>query len=284
MKILTLLTDFGIKDSYVAEMKGVLYSFVPDINVIDITHEINPQNVKEASFVLLNSYKYFPDDTLHIVVVDPGVGTDRDILYIKTNNYHFIGPDNGVLFETVLEDGIKQMFSIDVKKLYDVIAIKWKSNSLIDRITSTSPSNTFHGRDVFAPLAAFIMDNGNIDEVSVLKEKIINLTDSKPEVENQKIKGEIIYIDHFGNLITNISFDLLKGVFEDLERFKVYLYKNSDVFYIGKIKNSYGFVKNGSPVALVNSRGYLEIAINGGNASNFFGTGIGSKVEVKINR
>ena len=277
MKIVTLLTDFGIHDTYVGEMKGVLYSFGVDIDVVDITHDISPQDIKGGAFCLLNSYSFFPEGTVHMVVVDPGVGTDRAVLAVETTNYRFIGPDNGVLYEAITDDGIKAIYSIDVEKLRRTLLKSYRSNNVIRKIAERGPSSTFHGRDIFAPLAGYLLAGFDVSDISIRVDRISDYRIDKPEIKNDSILGEVIFVDRFGNLITNIDSKLLNKAPDDYE---VFLFTGQKKIYIGKLKKSYGYSEEGRPVALVGSRNKLEIAVNRGNALKYFNAGPGTKVEV----
>ena len=189
--IITLTTDFGTADNYVGCIKGVILSINPNVNIVDISHEIKPYDITGCCYFLSSFYKYYPPNTINVVVVDPGVGSSRKPLLIRADDYYFIGPDNGV-FSTVLENS---------------------SHTEIYHLTNSDffakfVSNTFHGRDIFAPVSAYLSLNTKITEFG---EKIenINLIDyDKPKVSDRQIVGKIIYEARFGNLITNIKEDL----------------------------------------------------------------------------
>ncbi|UCE10223.1 MAG: SAM-dependent chlorinase/fluorinase [Candidatus Thorarchaeota archaeon] len=178
MKLIVLLTDFG-ESEYVGMMKGVIYSVDPDAKVEDLTHSIPPQSVREGAWVLLQSYKYYPRGTVFVCVVDPGVGTERDAVIVDTKNYKFIGPDNGLLHPAAEQDGIQQVFSISIE---------------------SSVSRTFHGRDVFAKAAAHISIGRTSESIGKEKQKL----DDRIEFYLKERVGEIVRIDRFGNIITNL--------------------------------------------------------------------------------
>ena len=268
MKIITLLTDFGTKDSYAAEMKGVMISFIPDIRIIDISHNVKPHSILEASFILSNSFYYFPERTVHLVVVDPGVGTDRSIVKVKTTHYTFIAPDNGVLFESVNKDGILDIRSIDINKFRRYMLDLYKDNIVAENIFSKEVSRTFHGRDIFAPLAVFSLLEEDWDLFSLKKNSLTIIEQYKPIITDKKIIGKIIYIDHFGNLITNVSSDLINNY----QKLEIFIKLGNKATAVGSLKNTYSDVKRGKVLALIDSRGYLEIAVNSGDASRYFNT------------
>ena len=280
MKTITLLTDFGIKDSYVAEMKGVILSIVSDVNIIDISHNISPQNILEASFVLSKSFYYFPEGSVHLVVVDPGVGTERDIIVVKTTHYIFVGPDNGVLYESVKSDRVREIRKINVKKFRSYMLNIHKGNSVAEKVLRGEPSNTFHGRDIFAPLAAYCFLNRNWDEFSVKVDTILGVNQVEPIVDKNKIVGKIVYIDSFGNLITNIPVELVNNLIKDYKKIAVFIKLKEELILVGRLHQSYSDVDKGMPLAIKSSRGYIELAVNYGNASKYFNVSGGEDVIV----
>ena len=272
MRVITLLTDFGTRDSYVAEMKGVILSLVSqDIEIIDISHDISPQNILEASFILANSFYYFPEKTVHLAVVDPGVGTDRDIIVVTTEHYSFVAPDNGILFEAVNFDGIKEVRSIDKKRFRDYMFDHYGKNSVAERIFGVEESKTFHGRDIFAPLAAFCFLGEDWNSFSKKKNTILDIHIPRPSINGNKVFGKIVYVDHFGNLITNIHINFLKDLINNYKKIGVFIKLKGSLVSVGRLLNTYSDAEEGKPLALVGSRGYIELAVNGGNASRYFG-------------
>lgn len=253
MAIITLCTDFGIYDSYVGTMKGVILSINPNVYIVDITHSIPKYNISFAGFVLNGYYKYFPKNTIHVVVVDPGVGGKRTNMVVKTNDYIFIGPNNGV-FTHVLTNQPSTCYEIDVKN--DI-------------------SKTFHGRDVFAPLAGRLSLKWNR---SILGNKINNpviLTIPKTIQAKNGIIGQVIHVDHFGNLITNISLNEL-SLSKHFQ--KVYIYLKG--IEIKGIQNTYEECKDAKPCAIINSFNLLEVAIKMDSANERLGIEVGDKVRV----
>ncbi|PID77812.1 MAG: hypothetical protein CSB21_03710 [Deltaproteobacteria bacterium] len=242
-ELIILVTDFGTKDAYVSIMKGVILSFNKNAHIIDGTHEIFPQNIKEASDFLAESVCFYPKGSIHVVVVDPGVGTKRNILVVSIGGRIVIAPDNGVLSGLVYKYGIDSAYKIKTED--------W----------CVEPSDTFHGRDIFAPVAAKLskgeepMDNF-LEKILVSDIYLPKFID-EPVFEKDKIIGNISKIDRFGNLISNISRNFFLNCFNDCDKLEVYI--NS--INIGRIKKTYMLSKPGDLTALWNSSGMLEIAV-----------------------
>jgi S-adenosylmethionine hydrolase len=239
--VITLLTDFGLTDPYVGSMKGVILSIHPDVHIIDITHGITPQNVDEAAFVLKNTYAYFPEHTVHVVVVDPGVGTRRAVLAVQTDRYMFLAPDNGVL---------KYIFHDE-------------PDCRVFRVTNTSyfskhVSRTFHGRDIFAPVAAHIAQGLAPEKLGEPFHDYIKGTVKKPVQGKDEISGDILYIDKFGNAVSNIEESLLANREIKEIRIKGYTFH--------ALSETYNDVSAGKPLALIGSNGTVEISVNKGHA------------------
>jgi S-adenosylmethionine hydrolase len=244
-----LLSDFGLKDPYVAEMKAVILGLSPDARIIDISHSIHKFSVRMGAFILASAAPYFPDGTIHVAVVDPSVGTKRRALIVKTKRYLFVGPDNGLLMLAAEKDGISQVYLI--------------RNA---QFTLGKVSSTFHGRDVFAPIAA-LLANGTFPrkfgpEVKDYKRPLF----SKPTPRaGKKLIGEILHIDDFGNLITNLtSSDLVELGIKATKPLAIHL--KVALLRLSLCK-TYGEVPLKSALALVGSHDFLEIAVNQGNAS-----------------
>jgi S-adenosylmethionine hydrolase len=272
MKQVTFTSDFGTVDSYVGEVKGVIRGCDPDVSIIDITHWINPGNITAASFVLLTACRYFARETVHLVVVDPGVGSERDIIAVKTSDYTFIGPDNGVLFESVSAAGGGLVYTLEKKRFLEKIGKLYRGNLVLERILAEGVSSTFHGRDLFAPLTAYVLGKNPLVEVSKEKESMVEHVIMRPLVSEDKISGEVVYIDRFGNLITNIGRDLMTGHDE------VFLKTKKSITSVGVLKSSYSSIDEGIPLPLIGSRGFLEIAVNCGNARELFEASYGDEI------
>jgi len=243
--IITLLTDFGTEDSYVGAMKGVILSINPDATIIDISHQIPPQDITAGAFVLSQAAPFFPKGTVHIAVVDPGVGGKRKPILIETDKYFFVGPDNGIFDIALQNERIRRKIHLTNK------------NYFLGYISST-----FHGRDIFSPVATYL--SLGIDP-ALFGKKIKTLTSldvKKPFAKDGKITGRIIHIDRFGNLITNIDEGLLKKVFKN-RIFEVEVCDN----IIKRFVPSYTNAKQGEPIGLIGSSGLMEIAMREKNAS-----------------
>jgi S-adenosylmethionine hydrolase len=253
--MITLTSDFGFKDSYVAQMKGTILTINPKATIVDITHDVEKFNVRMGAFILASAASFFPKGTVHLVVVDPGVGTERRAIVIQTKKALFVGPDNGVLMLAAEKMGIEHT--------YQLANPKFRPQKI---------SNTFHGRDIFAPAAAYL-DNGV--EPSEVGPEIEEAVEPKFVIVKNKdniIKGEILHIDGFGNLITNITMQAasIKEICVNLQ---------NQTFTLPFCK-TYGQMQAKQSIALVGSHGFLEIAINQGNAAHKFQVKVGDTVEV----
>ena len=256
--LITLTTDFGTSDSYVAAMKATILSVAGDVPVVDISHSITPQDVMEAAFVLQGAAPYFPPGTVHIVVVDPGVGTIRRCVAVAADDQYFIGPDNGV-FSLALNGSQKSMVELDRREF-------WRTER---------PSSTFHGRDIFAPVAAHLANGIQLQEVGSTIDQLVPMHWALPIADNEGIQGWVVHVDHYGNCITNIS---KKLVSESRHDRGVKCYVGNHI--VEGIHTTYGGVAPGEPVVLFNSVDFLEISVNCGNASELMGLGKGSTINL----
>jgi len=273
-KTLTFISDFGIKDSYVAEVKGVVGAFDTEIQVVDITHWIEPGDITEASFVLAHSYNYFREGSCHLVVVDPGVGSVRDIIALVTDAYVFVAPDNGVLWEVYNKEQSGTVYRLEVSRLFKVIEKAYAKNPVLRRLVTSGPSATFHGRDLFAPFAGYILCGHPPQEVAEKKDGMVEHEILRPLVKNDRVMGAVVYIDRFGNLISNIHRTLVS------EKDEVFIKTGSSVTSVGTLRGSYYQEKAGAPLPLIGSKGYLEIAVNRASAKDYFGANTGDEVLV----
>jgi S-adenosylmethionine hydrolase len=253
--IITLLTDFGVADNYVGVVKGVIASINSRAKIIDISHNLPAFNIEAGRYLLETSYKAFPPETIHLAIVDPGVGTSRHAIVVDCGLCRFVGPDNG-LFGFLPKKEIKCVYTINNKKYFfrDV-------------------SSTFHGRDIFAPVAAYLSLGVIPSEFGTPLAKMVR-PETKPYRKTKKgIVGKIMYIDHFGNLATSIKAEKIP-------------FKQATVYFndrkIGKIKKTFGSSRAGKPVCFVNSVGFLEIAINKGSAADYFEADYSSNYEILI--
>lgn len=255
--VVTLLTDFGLEDNFVGVMKGVILGINPRVRIVDITHNIKPQDIVGAAFLLRSSYKYFPKGSIHLVVVDPTVGSKRRAIIAKTKDYVFIGPDNGVL----------SLALKDCKKIIHVTNSKYFLKPV---------SNTFHGRDIFAPVAGYLSKVIPPEKFGKEIKRYRKLDIPAVKKDKDKLVGRVIYIDHFGNLITNIEKEIFDS-FIDRNRFRIQFKGVS----FSKINESYARAQKGRALTIFGSFNNLEISINQGNAKLYFKAKIGDTVEIK---
>ena len=263
--LITLLSDFGLKDPYVAEMKAVISTISPASRIIDITHSVEKFNIKMGAFLLASASRYFPKGTIHIAVVDPGVGTKRLAILIETNNAYYIGPDNGVLMLAAQGEGVKHVYRITNRK-----------------IMLSKMSFTFQGRDVFAPAAAHLANGVKPHDFGSELSSCEVPRFAKTSHRANKLYGEVIYIDDFGNIMTNItktSLDKLRA--KPKETLQIRLKKT--VMNL-KFCAAYGDVPTNCPLAIIDSHDFLEIAINQGDAAKRLGVRVGYSVTVSGQR
>jgi S-adenosyl-L-methionine hydrolase (adenosine-forming) len=251
MSFVTLLTDFGTTDSYVAEMKGVILTRTPTAVLVDITHGIHPGEVRSAAYVLGRTWHQFPPGTIHLVVVDPGVGTTRAALAFSAHGHGFVGPDNGV-FTPVLHDAEVEVVVLP---------------------TPDGASPTFHGRDVFAPAAAALAGGAS---VSTLGEPFsgmpARLAYTEPHYEGKSVVGQVVYVDRFGTLVTNLTPDLVPA----------YAKVEVEGLEVGPLRRTFGDVPTGGLVAYAGSGGQVEIAVRDGSAARRLGLGVGGRVRARL--
>jgi len=259
---IALLTDFGLRDNYVGVMKGVMLSICPDARFVDISHEIPPGDVSSAAFLLEKSIDYFPGNTTFLVVADPRVGSERRALALRVGEQCFIGPDNGV-FSRVLERSGEGVGSVQLVALTP-------SPYRLPRV-----SNTFHGRDIFAPATAHLAAGVPLSELGDPVSDPVMLPPPLLRVSEDRIEGEIVYVDRFGNLVTSVSGN-------DVDRLAGRGPGNIIVTVGGKqggiLAKSYAAVPPGNPVCVIGGFDLLEISVNGGSAADRFGAGIGTGI------
>lgn len=261
MSIITLLTDFGAADHYVAAMKGVILQTAPKAIIVDITHRIAPQNLLQAAFILRQTFEYFPAGTIHVAVVDPGVGTARPIVAARYSGQFVLAPDNG-LVSLVHRD-----FVLEELRLV-------QNDALFRR----SVSATFHGRDIFAPVAGHVLKMGRLNDVGPATDKLALLSLPLPvAAPDGRIVGQVIYLDAFGNATTNIG----RQDLERASRRRSALRVKAGPHDIGPLHRAYGDVPAGTPVALLGSADMLEIAVSYGSAAQQLGLTVGQEVAVE---
>ncbi|MEG5061108.1 SAM-dependent chlorinase/fluorinase [Microcoleus sp. A2-C5] len=266
-RIITLLTDFGLSDVYVGVMKGTIAQINPQLKVIDITHQIPSQNIAAARFCLMAAFAYFPAETVHIAVVDPGVGSNRRAVAIKCANCFLVGPDNGLF------SGVLSRESALAKPSKRIAAVEL-TNSQYWRIPE--PSSTFHGRDIFAAVGAHLAIGVPLEELGecIDPASLVQLQIPNCAVTATGAVGCVQYVDRFGNLITNIPNNCIVS-----NNWSVIISNSCDPIRIPSGK-TYSDSKLGDLIAIIGSDGWLEIAVNGGSAQSVLQLEVGSRIEV----
>ena len=257
--IVTLTTDFGLSDGFVGAMKGVILGINPDATIVDITHDIAPQNIEQGAFLFANAAKYFPADAIHVVVVDPGVGSARRAIAARESETLFVAPDNGVL-------------SSVLRPSSSVVQLN-KPAYWLPRV-----SNTFHGRDVFAPVGAHLARGVSLEELGDPIDDWIRLPRASAQHIGDEMVGSVVHIDRFGNLITNIGEDLLAAM--DRARIVVRIGGKT----MRGMRQSYSDVARGELVAFISSSWHLEVAMREGSAAQALGARIGDQVTIALDR
>lgn len=256
--MITLTTDFGLKDPYIAEIKGVIYSLNPKANIVDLSHLIDKYNVRMAAFILASAAPYFPKDTIHLAIVDPGVGTARRAIAVQTKHAFFIGPDNGILILASQVQGIQYICEIN------------NPQYMLSKVSST-----FHGRDLFAPAAAYLDKGVNLKEFGAEITDPITPKYALVERKNGSLFGEVLHVDGFGNVITNINeteISQAKHVKVNLHHFSLQLV----------LAGTYSEAKSQEPLALIGSHSFLELSINQGSFSEKYHVTPGDRLELII--
>lgn len=279
--VITLTTDFGTSDIYVGVMKGVILNINPNVQIVDITHAISPQNIHEAAFTISSAYRFFPKGTIHVVIVDPGVGSDRQAMVCKTDKGFFVCPNNGVL------SYLLQHIESEESDMPEAVVIE-NPTYILPRVC-----NTFHGRDIFAPVAAHLSLGVSLADIGTPVQHFIRFPFPVVHTTHGTLTGQIINVDSFGNLITNITENLLADFLLSSES-KADAVKELDKQIVStqfeiiagsttlkKLNGTYAESKAGTPLAIIGSFGLLEIAINLGNAEVHLGLKYGDKVFVR---
>lgn len=261
MSLITLTTDFGEADHYVACMKGAILQQHPTAQIIDVTHKIMPHDIIHGAFVLRQVFEFFPADSIHVAIVDPGVGTARRILVAKYSNQTIIVPDNGLL--------------TFVHRDFQLEELRVISNN---RLFRAEVSHTFHGRDIVAPVAGMLAQGLRAESVGPLVNQLELLNIEPPKTLPQGgVEGQVLYIDHFGNVITNISADDLETVGAFRRHYNVHV----GPLRVGPLHETYADAQPGQAVAVIGSTGMLEVAINQGNAAAQFRASPGTIIVVR---
>jgi S-adenosylmethionine hydrolase len=263
MPIITLLTDYGLKDSYVAEVKGSILSIAPDATIIDISHDIDNYDVEEGAFHLARSVPYFPTGTVHVGVVDPGVGGKRRGIIIQSRGAFFVGPDNGLLAPAAERLGVEHVFEITNRKLLP-----------------ESVSDVFDGRDVFGPTGALLSQGVPPQEIGPKISGYARISWYEPRVVGNEVEATVIHVDGFGNLVTNVTYEMLEDI--DAGDGSTFDVEVSNVKYRLPYVRSFTAVPEGELLLLVAGGGYLEIAVNQGNGQQRLGIVKGEKVRLTL--
>ncbi|HEY7681854.1 MAG TPA: SAM-dependent chlorinase/fluorinase [Gemmatimonadales bacterium] len=251
MSIITLLSDYGTTDSYVGELKGVLLTLAPGVTLVDITHGIAPGDLSAAAYVLSRTWMHYPEGTVHLAVVDPGVGTVRTALAFLARKHFFVGPDNGI-FSGILRGAEVEAVALPTPRL---------------------ASPTFHGRDLFAPAAAALARG---ESLGTLGERFAGIprrvSGAAPQYEGKMVVGEVVYVDRYGNLITNLTPDIVPA----------YAVLEAESLVIGPVRATFGDVPSGALLAYVGSGGSVEIAVRDGSAARRLGLGVGGRIRARL--
>jgi S-adenosylmethionine hydrolase len=258
--IITLITDFGTGSPYVGQMKGVILSLCPEARLVDITHGIGPQNVREGAVVLADTAPRFPAGTIHVAVVDPGVGTQRKLVYARIGSQQYLAPDNGLLSLLTVGEAVSRLISLEV-------AAFWLSN----------PTSTFHGRDILAPVAARLAGGLDPGRLGPPHPHLVQLTWPQPIAAANEVRGEVLYVDSFGNAITNLRLSDLAAVGGAAD-----LVIECGSRQILGLVQTYGDAPAGSVVALFDSQGRLEIAVARGSAAALLEIAAGAPVRAAL--
>ncbi len=259
MSVITLTSDFGSGSPYVAAMKGVILSINPAVTLVDVTHDVRPQDVRHGALVLDDVTRRFPAETIHVAVVDPGVGTDRAIVYARIGNQGYVAPDNGLLSRLAQRAAPSKLIRLTEPQYW------------LEPVSAT-----FHGRDVMAPAAAHLSLGLDPDKLGPPLEKLVMLDWPQPRVAPGKIEGQILDIDSFGNLITNIEAKMIAQVPADGQ-----VWAELGEHRAEGICSTYGDQPAGTLVALVGSGDRLELALVGGSAAKALDARIGEPVTVR---
>jgi len=259
--VVTLLSDFGLVDPFVGMMKGAMLQVNPDLRIVDLCHSVQPQNVRQAAFMLMTSFGYFPPGTIHVAVVDPGVGTGRKILACQTERFFFLAPDNGLLGPVLEREPLHACVTVTNTEYF-----------------LPHVSQTFHGRDIFAPVAAHLSRGVPLSQLGPAAAPTGELHFPRPQAkDDHTLRGEVLYSDRFGNLVTNLHEDDIRQLAGGRGALEV----RAGESIIPGLSTSYAAERAGILLAVVGSTGFLEVALNLGSAREFLGLEIGGAVEVR---
>jgi S-adenosylmethionine hydrolase len=259
MRVITLLSDFGSRDQYVSEMKGTILTVCPSATIVDISHEIEKFNIRMGAFVLAAASSHFPAGSIHVAVVDPDVGGQRRGILIESQRAVYVGPDNGLLLQAALKDGIREVYSIENQSFM-----------------KTPVSSTFHGRDVFAYTAARVACGAEPSEVGPRISDPVSANNVESVVSHGRIKCEVLSVDTFGNIATTASEKDLEVAGIQVGR-KIIMQTKRRPYNLETVR-TYSAAPEGKPVLLIGSHGFLEVAVNKGNAAKRFRVRSGDKL------
>lgn len=259
--LITLTTDFGLEDEYAGLMKGVIRSIHPDIPVVDLTHHIPPHDLEWTAYMIYYGFQYFPEGSIHVIVVDPGVGSSRQIKFMEAAGHYFLFPDNGLITKVYARYEPEVIWSITNREYY------------LEHV-----SNTFHGRDIFAPVAAHLSKGIHPSTLGVRSRELNLLTLNQPQCFEKEIVGHVIHVDRFGNLITNIESKQVNTLTENFEELTIYMAHHT----LKGIAQSYSERDAGEPLAIIGSRDLLEVAVNKKLAASFLGCRKGDEVRLSL--
>lgn len=259
--IITLTSDFGLQDHYVSAMKAVMLGIAPEARLLDVSHEIPAHDIMAGAWVTKNSSFLYPPNTVHLVVVDPGVGTSRNAVALRIDDQYYVGPDNGIFSLLTGDDN------------YEAVNLTnpdyWRS----DR------STTFHGRDIFAPVAAHLSRGVELYDLGKPIEQLVTYRWAMPISDKDGLQGWVIHIDRFGNLVTNLSRELIEETVGDND-YKIYIGNT----ILEEIVETFGSVEEGDPAAIIGSSGMLEITINKGSAASLLGVQKGAQISIVVQK
>jgi S-adenosylmethionine hydrolase len=261
--IITLTTDFGLNDHFVGTIKGVILDIIPDVEIVDICHSVQAFDVFDGALTIAQAYSYFPTGTVHLVVIDPGVGTERRALVVTSDRHHFVAPDNGVLSLVYASEERLHVRHVTAEHYY-----------------RQPVSNTFHARDIFAPVAAYLAKRVDPDKFGHEISDFIRFNAPKPKpAEGNGLRGVVLKVDRFGNLITNITPQDAPALFAERPApFRIAVGKRE----ITEMQTNYAQGAPGEVFGILGSMGYLEIAANRGSAAQIVGAGKGADVNLKM--
>ncbi|MBA2251930.1 MAG: SAM-dependent chlorinase/fluorinase [Nitrospirales bacterium] len=261
ISLITLLTDFGDRDYFVASMKGVILNINPQARIVDLSHHVAPYQIEDAAYVLKSSYRYFPDGAVHVAVVDPGVGSARRPLLVSTSRYFFLAPDNGLLTDIIQDE-----LSVEVRQIENM------------QYRLDSEGTTFDGRDLFAPAAAWLTRGQAPGSFGRLIRDVATLPAQEPAWEGPTFVGRIVYVDHFGNLISNITPSHLAEIRRYTKRTSVLIRIAGKT--IDDLTACYADGFSDAPRALINSNGHVEVFVKEGSAAHMLNVGRGQRMEI----